>query len=106
MEDPLAADAVVDGKAHPDERHVKLPGQGIPLAVADDQVRGQSLGRLVDLEKSVPFADYRRLAEQVVGDLRIASSDWPLLPPEAQSTGFTPISARKAVKPTTRSSSP
>ena len=50
MEDALASHPVVNRKTEPDQRDVQLAGQGVALAVADDQVRGKTLRLLADLD--------------------------------------------------------
>ena len=44
VEDPLAAEPVMYGKAGPEKRHVMLAGQHLPLAVPDQQLHFKSLG--------------------------------------------------------------
>ncbi len=55
--------------------------------------------------KSTPSRTVTGFAH-MAGNLRNAASQAPLLPPEAHSTGTTPVSARNDASPTTMSSSP
>ena len=82
-------------------------GKVVAFAVTYDQVRFERLGFLCDARRNRLL---RELPEAPAASLSttsaMACSNFPLRPPDAHRTGLTPISARKAVRPTTRSSSP
>jgi len=91
MENPLAAQAVVDGETHPDQGDLEFPGQGVALAMADQQVRLKLPGSLGDGEEIAILVNFRAAAGETRPGRRLIPS-----PAGSFRPGFEPAAGERA----------